>query len=96
LTLGVAATTGAAVAAAAAGAALLADCGFSVTACCFLHIEKFSASSNGRNANLIIIGVVRDYAQRRKTQVHFIRDTGNMRIIDNDWNQLVPFSIETF
>jgi hypothetical protein len=59
--LGLAATTGAAVAAGAtAGAALPAGCGFSVTACCFLHIEKFSASSNGRNANRIIIGVLTD------------------------------------
>jgi len=58
LILGDAAAAGAGVAAAVTGAAAGGD--FSVTACCFLHMEKFSASSNGRIANRIIIEVLRD------------------------------------
>src|SRR4029077_14523402 len=82
LILGVAATTGAAVPAAVTGAGLPPRYGLSVTACCFLHIERFSASSNGRIASRIIIKVLRDSVQRRKIQMHFIRDIGNMRIVD--------------
>jgi hypothetical protein len=58
--LGDAAATGAAASFVAAGDAVPAAFGFSATVSCFLHIEKLSASSNGRIANRIIIKVLRD------------------------------------
>ena len=79
-----------------AGAALPAGCGLSVTACCFLHIEKFSASSNGRIANRIIIRVLSGLsAVAQNTSAFYTRYWKHANRWQNS-DSLVPVSAKHF